>query len=71
MNMLLMFSPVHENLENNLWPLAKTVGVGKPRRLQPGRSYNWREPMAFVKKNPWIVIVGVFAILIVVGIATS
>jgi len=27
--------------------------------------------MAFVKKNPWVLLVGVFVVLIVVGIATT
>ncbi len=27
--------------------------------------------MAYVKKNPWILLVGVFAILVAVGIATT
>ena len=29
------------------------------------------DEMAFVKKNPWVVVVGLFAILIAVGIATT
>jgi len=27
--------------------------------------------MAFIKKNPWVVIVAAFAILVAIGIATS
>ncbi len=32
-----------------------------------GRSFE----MTYVKKNPWVLLVGVFAILVAVGIATT
>jgi hypothetical protein len=41
------------------------------RSLRVHRFHEEAEAMTFVKKNPWILLVGVFVVLIAVGIATT